>query len=373
MKLITKLFVCLLLVVPVLKTIAQSEKVLMEEHFNENANGWNLGDDKDVVRKIEDGKMIMECKKYLTNGGGYWIKAPDVTLPATNFSVAVTTHWIKNMKTDDSYSPYGIIISDYYFLIYGDGNRRMLKYNSLEKKYETIVDWGESSVIHKRADGDNKLEVKYQNGKAAFYVNGQMMYKKDAEIDEGSSVKLYIENSEMVAFDDLIVKKLASAATTTTMQEPDNSAAALEFNNMLMDIIDSLYYRGKQWGEELNTAMDNDNYSKLPSMRKETQRFIDRKISYVTGLKDVGGSQEFQRSMISLLNYEKELLTKSFLPFEKLNASSSQEAKDSLLANLTEQSKQEDAFLKTMKTAQHAYANKNGFTIEDEESEEEGE
>ena len=187
--------------------LAQSGKVLIEEHFVENDRGWNLGDDKDVVRKIEGGKMILECKKYLSTKGGYWIKLPDFKLPPT-FSVSVTTHWIKNMKTDGTYSPYGLILGDYFFLIYGDGDRRLLKFNATDQKYETIVDWGANSAINKGGSADNKLEVRYKEGKAAFYSNGQMLFKKEAIIPEGSSVKLYVENSEMVTFDDLIVTGL---------------------------------------------------------------------------------------------------------------------------------------------------------------------
>ncbi len=191
------------------KSAGQSGKVLVEEHFVENDRGWNLSDDNNVVRKIENGKMVLECKKYLTGkGGGYWIKLPDFKLPANNYSVSYTTHWVKNMKTDDSYSPYGVILGDYYFLTYADGERRLLKLDPVTKKYETIVDWGVQSVINKKDNGDNKWEIRVQDGKAAFYANGNMLYKKDAVIPEGTSVKLYIENSEMVQFDDVVVKSL---------------------------------------------------------------------------------------------------------------------------------------------------------------------
>ena len=206
MKISTRLLALCLLMMPLSKGVAQMGKVLVEEHFDENDRGWSLGSDNDVVRKIEGGKFILECKKYLTNKGGFWIKVPDLKLPANNFSISVTTHWIKNMKTDDSYSSYGILVGDYYFLIYGDGNRRLLKYNSIDKKYETIVDWGENSALNKKDNGDNKLEIQYKDGKGAFYANGQMLYKKDVTITEGTLVKLYIENSEVVSFDDLIVK-----------------------------------------------------------------------------------------------------------------------------------------------------------------------
>ncbi len=200
-------FGTLLCACSILKASAQEGKILVEEHFVENDRGWNLGDDNNVARTMKDGKLTLECKK-LEKGGGYWIKMPDFKLPASNYSISFTTHWVKNMKTDDSYSPYGMILGEYYFLVYGDGERRLLRYNTVDKKYETIVDWGAQSVINKRGSGDNKWEIQYKDGKAAFYANGNMLYKKEVAIPEGTTVKLYVEKSEVVEFDDLVVKGL---------------------------------------------------------------------------------------------------------------------------------------------------------------------
>lgn len=202
---ITVSLLILFLIIPFSKIQAQKEKILLEEHFVENERGWTLGDDDNVVRKIEKGKLTIESKKY--SGGGFWIKLPDFKLPANNYSIAVTTSWLKN-KAPNDFAPYGLIIGDYYFLIYANGDRRLLKYNSADNKYETIVDWSVTTVIHKLRTGDNRLEITYSDGKIAFYANGQMLYKKDAVIPEGTLVKLYIEKSEVVSFDDLIIKAL---------------------------------------------------------------------------------------------------------------------------------------------------------------------
>ena len=131
---------------------------------------------------------------------------PDFKLPETNYSVSVNTHWIKNMSDDDRYSPYGLMLGEYYFFIYADGNRRLLKYNSIDKTYETIVDWGTHTAIKEK--GDNRLEIQYKDGKAAFYSNGEMLFRKEISIPEGTYLKLYIEKSEMVSYDDIIVKGL---------------------------------------------------------------------------------------------------------------------------------------------------------------------
>ena len=195
-------------------SFVSAQNILVEEHFVENDKGWNLGEDKDVKRSIENGRLVMESKKYtIENGvhkskGGYWIKMPESKLPADNYSITFTTRWKKNMKNDEKYSPYGMILGDYYFLVYADGDRRLLKWDTTAKKYETIVDWGVQAAINKKDLADNNWEIRYQDGKAAFYGNGNMLYKKEILIPKDTYIKLYVENSEVVAFDDIVVKKL---------------------------------------------------------------------------------------------------------------------------------------------------------------------
>ncbi len=179
-------------------------KVLFEDHFNENENGWELGSKESADLEIKNGKLFMECKKFPA-GGGYWFKVPDLKLPLSGFKMKCTTKWLRNKLQNDTYSPYGFIIDNYYFLVYADGERRLLFYNKDTKAYETIVDWGEASAIKTTTTGENTFEIVYADGKAAFYCNGEMLYKKPVTFVEGESLKLYIEKSEVVEFDDLIV------------------------------------------------------------------------------------------------------------------------------------------------------------------------
>jgi|GEM_PF-6321007 hypothetical protein len=187
---------------------ASAQNVLMEEHFNENENGWSLGENEWSVSAIKNGKLYLECKGYLKPAGGTaWLTAPDLLLPAAGFSVTCKTRWVKNRKTDGSFNPYGFVIGGYYFLAYADGNRRLLFYNTTEKKYEVIVDWGKSPFIRK--DSENTFEIVYRDGKAAFYCNGEMLFKKSVPFTDPDKLRLrlYVENSEIVEFDDLIVKR----------------------------------------------------------------------------------------------------------------------------------------------------------------------
>ncbi|MCX6181295.1 MAG: hypothetical protein NT150_05170 [Bacteroidetes bacterium] len=200
------LVICLSTVL--LFTSAFVGSIIFEDHFNENENGWDLGEKESANITIKNGKLLFECKKYLTNKGGYWVKTPDLNLPESGFTAKCTTKWIKNRLTDENYSPYGFIIGSYYFLVYADGERRLLFYNSDAKQYETIVDWGKNSAIKTKDSGENQFEISYREGKVSLYCNGEMLFKKPMNFSkDGEHLKLYTENSEVIEFDDLVVTK----------------------------------------------------------------------------------------------------------------------------------------------------------------------
>lgn len=202
-----KIFLICLSVITLFTSAIVGGTIIFEDHFNENENGWDLGQKESANILIKDGKLFFECKKYLGNGGGYWVKAPDLSLPETGFTVKCNTKWVKNHLENDTYSPYGFIIANYYFLIYADGERRLLFYNTETKSYETIVDWGSSTAIKTTTTGENQFEIVYKDGKVSFYCNGEMLYKKPINFKDGERLKLYTEKSEVVEFDDLIVTK----------------------------------------------------------------------------------------------------------------------------------------------------------------------
>lgn len=198
-------FICLSVTV-LFSSAVISGTVLFDDDFSENGNGWAVGETESAIIQMQGGKLYFECKGYLSNGGGAWIKVPDLKLPTSGFTMKCTTKWVKNRLTDDNYSPYGFIVGPYYFLVYADGERRLLSYDKVAKKYTTIVDWGNAYSIKRTTTGENKFEIVYRDGRAAFYCNGEMLFKKPITLtEEDNRLKLYTEKSEVVEFDDLKV------------------------------------------------------------------------------------------------------------------------------------------------------------------------
>jgi hypothetical protein len=141
----------------------------------------------------------------------------------------------------------------------------------------------------------------------------------------------------------------------------------LELNNYFTSINDTLYTGGTKWGAELNKARSSKDFSGLTAHRKGLQSFAKRKLKELQNMQDIKGSEELRVAMINLLKMEIQMMADAFMPFEKLNNSSTSEEIQDKIDNLVEVAKQEGEILNKIRVAQKSYAHKNGFTIEGED------
>lgn len=140
----------------------------------------------------------------------------------------------------------------------------------------------------------------------------------------------------------------------------------LELNNYYADITDSLYQLGEQWGNEFNKAYEASDYSALVKKHKQMLAFVERKQKEVMAQKDIAGSENLRLSVLDFLSYEKRLMTEGFQPFEQLKPGASEEQVKACISKLQELAESEAEELNKVQSAQKAFADKNGFTIEEE-------
>ncbi|XZF12606.1 hypothetical protein ACTHGU_12525 [Chitinophagaceae bacterium MMS25-I14] len=138
---------------------------------------------------------------------------------------------------------------------------------------------------------------------------------------------------------------------------------ALDMNDHLAAITDSLYAKGREWGDKFNAAAASKDFKSLAPYRQSIDQFIDRKITEIKGLKDIGGSQELRMAMLDFLGFEKKMITTGFKPVENLPADATQEQMQKAIDDLTAASQDESGYLQKVKDAQEAYGKKNGFSI----------
>lgn len=147
-----------------------------------------------------------------------------------------------------------------------------------------------------------------------------------------------------------------------------NTKTPIDFNDDLVEITDSLYKIGQNWGKAFNEAYKTTgNYATLKTARERMLVFVEAKLKYVANLKDVNNSKPLRQAYIDFLNYEKRMITEAFVPFEVLTSASSKEEVQKRMEKLRELSSQEGAMLTKVNEAQYRYASENGFTIEGKE------
>jgi hypothetical protein len=142
----------------------------------------------------------------------------------------------------------------------------------------------------------------------------------------------------------------------------------LEYNDYLSATTDSLYKYGTEWGTALTNAMQDGqhNYAQLKTPRKKISDFITRKKTEITNKPPVGiGGEGMKQSMLSFLDYEFEMIDKSFIPFESIKNNATDAEIQTMIDKLTEETKGEAAVLKMVVAAQIAFGKQNGFEIEE--------
>lgn len=165
---------------------------------------------------------------------------------------------------------------------------------------------------------------------------------------------------------------LAALLTLTSLNASAQAPTTpIEFNDHLVAITDSLYQLGRDWGAKFNEVNQSKKYSELATTRKGLESFIKRKQVEIQKLKNINGSEELKKAHLNFLAYEFSLIKDAFMPLEKLTAQSTDAEIKKLLDNLRAISMEESKKLQEVNAAQRAYAEKNGFTIESGEEEEE--
>ena len=141
----------------------------------------------------------------------------------------------------------------------------------------------------------------------------------------------------------------------------------IEFNDQLTSITDSLYARGKDWGNHFNEANQTKDFKSLRPYREDMVRFINSSISRITSMKDVNNSKPLRMAMIGFLRFELTMATNAFQPLERFNASSSKANVTKAIKHISDLAKGENAQLAKVAAAQEQYAKENNFRIESAE------
>jgi len=149
-----------------------AEKIVFEEHFADNHNGWSVGDWDSAAAAIRDRSYVIAMKA----------KAPlfyskiDVALdPGKDFSVEATVAKLSGDNGESSY--YGIIFGKdfknmYEYSVHPNGKYMIRRQTDGETSF---VQASAATAHVNRGNAPNTFKIVKQGGTIEFYLNGHAM------------------------------------------------------------------------------------------------------------------------------------------------------------------------------------------------------
>lgn len=168
---------------------------------------WVKGDTDLGVTEFRDGEFMMASKKK----GYYYVLAAQAAYKTENATTSVT---VRNVNRDATSLGFGLIIhsspvpltQDYAFLIDSENKKyRVVRHTPGDEI--PVVGWTRSAAI-RDGSAENLLEVRDENKKMNFYINGEFIRAVDNKDGySGGVTGLYSGDAAEVAFSNLQISK----------------------------------------------------------------------------------------------------------------------------------------------------------------------
>lgn len=168
---------------------------------------WVKGDTNLGVTEFKGDEFLMRSK----NKGFYFVLASPATYKTENATTRVT---VRNVNEDDTSLGFGLIIhsnpvpltQDYAFIIDSENKKYRIVRHSPQEEIP-IEGWTRSSAIKDGAE-KNVLEVRDENKKMNFYINGEFIKTvNNTNGYSGGVTGLYSGDAVQIAFSDFEIVK----------------------------------------------------------------------------------------------------------------------------------------------------------------------
>lgn len=168
---------------------------------------WVQSENDSGVTEYKSGKFLMNSKKK----GYYYVLASQAIYKTENATTKVT---VVNVNEDDTSLGFGLIIhsnptpltQDYAFLIDSENKKYRVVRHTPGDEIE-VDGWTRSSAI-KDGTQENVLEVRDQNKKMNFYINGEFIEAFDNDKGySGGVTGIYAGDAARIAFSNLEISK----------------------------------------------------------------------------------------------------------------------------------------------------------------------
>ena len=124
----------------------------------------------------------------------------------------------------------------------------------------------------------------------------------------------------------LPLRLLAIAIATffsTQLQAQKKFEKAIDLNDYIASITDTLYMLGQEWGTILAAGFQTKKFNDVIPVRQKMETFCYRKYYELSKMNPQYGSQGLIDAMKGFLDFEISMISSSFVAFEKLTPASS--------------------------------------------------
>lgn len=179
-----------------------SEKVLLQDKFNDNLNVWTISIGKNFKTDISGGRYIIENKDTSTLLTTQLF--PTKIDQKTNFKIEAEIKKISGLDNNSYDLVWGFKDKNnfYSFGVAGNGSFRYGKW--VGGKYLSIQNWSKSPFINKN-NAKNKLAVSKKDNKLFFFVNHNQIGSVNYETFSGDKQGIMLQTKMKVEVDNFII------------------------------------------------------------------------------------------------------------------------------------------------------------------------
>ncbi|MGI9036570.1 MAG: hypothetical protein ACR2GD_11095 [Pyrinomonadaceae bacterium] len=177
--------------------------------LTDDLSNWKIPNDNLGITDYQNGEFYMTSK----SGGYYFVLlSGDKNFRTDNATTGVT---VRNTTGAQTQSGFGLMVHNNismalaqdYDLLVNTVNQAYRIIEHQARKEIVLVDWTDESAI-KSGSQPNKLEVKDDNGKMSFYINGKLVKTiEDKDGIKSGVAGLYVSGAVPIAFSKLQVEK----------------------------------------------------------------------------------------------------------------------------------------------------------------------
>jgi hypothetical protein len=138
---------------------------------------------------------------------------------------------------------------------------------------------------------------------------------------------------------------------------------AYDFNEKMVAISRIMQEKGRFIGEELATAVQTHDFSKIDSANHDLLAFIKQQRSELLSEKDIPHSDTLRNAMLEFLSFEERLIDSTFMVFGKMGQQTPATEVQGALKQLNEKIREENKYLERVHAAQKAFAERNGYKV----------